>query len=127
MGRARMAPAALGEIHPARRTPVVALLVNMAIGMIALLTGRTGDIILIAVFGALALYILSSAALIALRRNEPELARPYRAPLYPITPIVALALSLVCMVAMTWSHPWHAAIFAGIMVGCWLGFVLLRD
>ncbi len=59
--------------------------VTLAIGMIALLTGRTGDIILIAVFGALA-----------------------------------------CMVAMTWSHTWHAAIFAGIMVGCWLGFVLLR-
>lgn len=127
MGRARMAPAALGEIHARRQTPVVALLANMAIGLVALFTGRTGDIILIAVFGALALYILSSAALIALRRKEPALARPYRAPLYPITPVVALVLSAACMVAMTWSHPWHAAIFVGILGGSWAGFALLAE
>jgi ethanolamine permease len=127
MGRAKMAPAALGEIHPKTRTPIVALLLNMGIGFIALLTGRTGDIILIAVFGALALYILSSAAVIRLRTTEPALERPYRAPLYPFTPIVALVLAAVCMVSMIWSHPWHATIFASIMGGCWLGFVLLRE
>jgi ethanolamine permease len=127
MGRARMAPAALGEIHPRTRTPIVALLVNMGIGMIALLTGRTGDIILIAVFGALALYLLSSAAVIRLRMIEPALDRPYRAPLYPVTPIVAFVLAAVCLVSMVWSHPWHAALFAGIMAGCWLGYVLLQD
>ena len=127
MGRAKMAPAALGEIHPVTRTPIVALLVNMGIGFVALLTGHTDDIILIAVFGALALYILSSAAVIRLRTKEPALERPYRAPLYPLTPIVALVISGVCFASMVWSHPWHAAVFAGIMVGCWLGFLLLRD
>jgi ethanolamine permease len=127
MGRARMAPAALGEIHPRTRTPIVALLVNMGIGIIALLTGRTGDIILIAVFGALALYILSSAAVIRLRMIEPALDRPYRAPLYPVTPIVAFVLAAICLVSMVWSHPWHAALFAGIIAGCWLGYVLLQD
>jgi ethanolamine permease len=125
MGRAKMAPAALGEIHSVRKTPVVALLVNMGIGMIALVTGHTDDIILIAVFGALSLYILSSAALIVLRRKEPALDRPYRAPLYPLTPLVALALSLVCMVAMAVSHPWHLAIFAAILGVAWLGFATL--
>jgi ethanolamine permease len=127
MGRARMAPAALGEIHSRTRTPIVALLVNMGIGIIALLTGRTGDIILIAVFGALALYILSSAAVIRLRMIEPALDRPYRAPLYPVTPIVAFVLAAICLVSMVWSHPWHAALFAGIIAGCWLGYVLLQD
>jgi ethanolamine permease len=127
MGRARMAPAALGEIHSRTRTPIVALLVNMGIGIIALLTGRTGDIILIAVFGALALYILSSAAVIRLRMVEPALDRPYRAPLYPVTPIVAFVLAAICLVSMVWSHPWHAALFAGIIAGCWLGYVLLQD
>jgi ethanolamine permease len=77
------------------------------------------------VFGALSLYILSSAALIVLRRKEPALDRPYRAPLYPLTPLVALALSLVCMVAMAVSHPWHLAIFAAILGFAWLGFATL--
>lgn len=125
MGRARMAPAALGEIHPRTHTPVIALILNMGIGMIALLTGHTDDIILIAVFGALALYILSSAAVIALRRKEPELARPYHAPLYPFTPLLALVLAAVCLVSMVWSHPWHAVLFAGLLAGSWLGFVTL--
>jgi len=125
MGRARFAPAALGVINPTTKTPVAALLANMGIGVVALLTGHTSDIILIAVFGALGLYILSSAAVLALRVKEPALERPYRAPLYPVTPVVALVLSVVCAVAMVWSHPWHAAIFAGLVGGSWLGFVAL--
>ena len=125
MGRAKFAPAALGVIHPTTKTPIAALVANMGIGMVALLTGRTGDIILIAVFGALSLYILSSAALIALRRKEPALERPYRAPLYPWTPLLALVLAAVCLASMVWSHPLHAAIFAGLVGGSWLGFVAL--
>lgn len=78
----------MGEVLDRLDGDVVALLVNMGIGIIALLTGRTGDIILIAVFGALALYIL---------------------------------------VSMVWSRPWHAALFAGIIAGCWLGYGLLQD
>ena len=72
-GRARYAPKQLGVVHARTHTPVVALLVNMAIGCVALVTGKTSDIILIAVFGALTLYILSSAAVIRLRRTEPAL------------------------------------------------------
>lgn len=125
MGRAGMAPAALGEIHPVTRTPIVALLVNMGIGFVALFTGHTNDIILIAVFGALALYILSSAAVIRLRTKEPALERPYRAPLYPLTPLIALVLAAVCMVSMAVSHPGHAAIFAAILGGSWLGYATL--
>jgi ethanolamine permease len=44
MGRARMAPAILGEIHARTRTPVIALFLNMGIGVIALVTGHIGDI-----------------------------------------------------------------------------------
>lgn len=125
MGRARMAPALLGEVHARTKTPVVALLANMGLGFVALLTGRTDDIILIAVFGALVLYILSSAAVVVLRRREPLLPRPYRAPLYPWTPLVAGVLAAVCLVSMAWAHPWHALLFAGLLGGSWLGFVTL--
>jgi ethanolamine permease len=128
MGRAGFAPAILGKIHPRTKTPIAALVANMLVGFIALVTGRTDDIILIAVFGALALYILSSAAVIRLRTTEPALPRPYRTPLYPVTPVLALVLALVCMGSMAWSHPWHAAIFAGVLVASWVGFVAgVRD
>ena len=125
MGRARFAPAALGEVHPRTGTPISALLANLAVGLVALLTGKTDQIILIAVFGALTLYVLSAAAVIKLRRSAPGLSRPYRTPLYPATPIVALVLAWICLAAMTWSHPGLACFYVAIVLAAWLAFVIL--
>lgn len=123
-GRARYAPRILGEVHANTRTPVAALLANMIAGLVVLLTGRTGDIILVSVFGALTLYILSSASVIKLRRSAPELPRPYLTPLYPLTPILALLLSVVCVTAMVWAYPTIALVYAGLLGGSWLLFVV---
>ncbi|MEO8700725.1 MAG: ethanolamine permease [Kofleriaceae bacterium] len=125
LGRVRYAPAKLAEIHPRTQTPVAALVANMAVGLVALFTGKTDQIILIAVFGALTLYVLSSAAVIKLRRSEPNLERPYKTPLYPITPIVALVLSLICIAAMVCSYPYIALVYAALVTACWVLFVLL--
>jgi ethanolamine permease len=70
------------------------------------------------------MYVLSSAAVIQLRRREPDLARPYRTPLYPVTPIVALVLSLASLAAMVWIHPRIAVVYGGILGVGWLAFVL---
>jgi ethanolamine permease len=124
-GRAGYAPRALGKVHPKMRTPAAALVTNLGVGIVALLTGQTEQIILIAVFGALTLYILSSAAVIALRIREPDLLRPYRAPLYPVSPIVAIVLALVCMGAMVWTYPWIALVYLAIVAGAYGLFFLL--
>jgi ethanolamine permease len=125
LGRARYLPAALGRINDRTHTPIAALIANLAIGLIVLATGETSSIILIAVFGALTIYILASAAVIKLRIAEPDLARPYKTPLYPLTPIIALVLGLVSIAAMIWSYPLIAVIYAAIVAGAWLLFVLL--
>jgi ethanolamine permease len=70
------------------------------VGIAALLTGRTADIITISVFGALTLYVLAMISLLVLRKKEPELERPFRVPMYPVFPIVALGIAVVCLVAM---------------------------
>ena len=99
-GRVRYLPAALGRVNVRRQTPVNALLVNMVVGIIALLSGRTGEIITISCFGALTLYVLSMITVLVLRRKEPELERPFRVPFYPVFPIVALGIGAICLVAM---------------------------
>jgi ethanolamine permease len=124
LGRVRYAPAILGTINARTKTPVAALLANMAVGLIALFTGRTSDIILIAVFGALTLYVLSTAAVLRLRKTEPDLVRPYKTPLYPYTPITALVLSLVALGAMVWQHPRLAIVYATIVGLAWAAFAL---
>ena len=114
-GRVGYLPRALGAIHPRRRTPINALLANLAVGVLALLTGKTGEIITLACFGALTLYALSMLSLLKLRKSQPERERPYRAPLYPASPMIALALALLCLVSVTYANPLIAAIFAALM------------
>jgi len=99
-GRVGYAPAFLGKVHPRFQTPANALLVNMFLGIIALLTGKTSEIITISVFGALTLYIISMVAMLKLRKKEPDLPRPFRVPLYPFFPLVALVIACFSFVAV---------------------------
>lgn len=125
-GRVKFGPPILGRIHSRFQTPATALIFNMAIGIIALLTGKTSEIITIAVFGALTLYILSMLALFRLRRIEPGLERPYRVPLYPWFPGVALAIATFSFVAMVWYNPVLFLIYFAIMAVCYGLFKLRR-
>jgi ethanolamine permease len=99
-GRVRYLPAALGRTLIGRGTPANALLANMVVGVVALLTGRTDEIITISVFGALTLYVLSMVTVLALRKKEPLLERPFRTPWYPVFPVFALAVASACLIAM---------------------------
>ena len=99
-GKVRFAPPVFGKIHPTFHTPANALLLNMGIGILALLTGKTAEIITIAVFGALFLYFFSMISLIKLRIREPELPRPFKVPFYPLFPYTALIITLVALIAM---------------------------
>ena len=100
-GRVRFAPAFLKTIHAKFQTPANALLLNMAVGIIALLTQKTDEIITISVFGALTLYIISMISLLRLRKKEPDLERPFKVPLYPLFPLSALMVGIFSFVAMT--------------------------
>ena len=99
-GRVNYAPSILGKVHPKFKTPANALILNMLIGIGALLTGRTAEIITISVFGAITLYIISMITVLVLRLKEPGLKRPFRVPLYPAFPIIALTIALGSLVAM---------------------------
>ncbi|HEY0255172.1 MAG TPA: amino acid permease, partial [Kofleriaceae bacterium] len=124
LGRARFLPAKLGEVHPTRHTPIPSLVANLVVGLIVLAIGNTDEVIVLSVFGALTMYAMSAAAMIRLRTTEPDLHRPYRAPLYPYAPIVAIALVCVCIAAMVKSHPYVALFYVSVLGLSWLGFVI---
>ena len=121
-GRVRFAPAYLANIHSRFQTPSNALLVNMVIGIVALLTGKTGEIITISVFGALTLYIVSMIALLRLRRKEPQLDRPFKVPMYPWFPLAALFIAVFSFVAMTVYNVRLALIYFLILGICYATF-----
>ncbi|MFT6797778.1 MAG: ethanolamine permease, partial [Maribacter sp.] len=109
-GRKGYAPKYLGKVHARFRTPANALIANTLVGIVALFTGATGEIITIACFGALGLYIVSMFSFFALRKKEPEMKRPFRVPMFPLFPAVALIIASVAMVAMAYYNPMLAAV-----------------
>lgn len=115
-GRVGFAPKFLGKINGNFKTPMNALLINMFIGIIALFTGKTAEIITLACFGALNLYIISCISILVLRKSEPELERPFKVPLYPLTPIIALIIASIAFVAMTIFNPKLAMIYFTILL-----------
>src|SRR5664279_4868544 len=117
-GRVKFAPSFLGKIHPKFQTPSNALLVNLVIGIVALLTGKTAEIITISVFGALTLYIISMVSLLQLRKNEPGMIRPFKVPWYPVFPVIALIIAIVSFIAMTSFNLKLAIIYILIMGIC---------
>lgn len=115
-GKDGCAPAYIGKINSRFKTPANALLTNMGIGIIALLSGKTSEIITISVFGALTLYIISMISVIKLRKTEPALHRPFKVPLFPLVPLVALTIAGVALLAMIWYNQILALIYTSIII-----------
>jgi ethanolamine permease len=125
-GKVGFAPATLGKIHPKFSTPANALLINMVIGIIALLTGKTAAIITMSVFGALTLYIISMVAVIQLRKKEPELERPFKVPMYPLLPLTALLIASVSFMAMCYFNATLAMTYIALVFICFGLFRLIN-
>lgn len=121
-GRVSYIPAVFGRVHKKFKTPANALLVNMVIGIIALLSGKTGDIIIMSVFGALTLYVISMITVLVLRKKEPGLPRPFKVPLYPVFPIVALVIATVSLIALTTLNIKLSLIYFGILALTYIWF-----
>lgn len=116
LARGGYLPPFLAWLHPRRRTPVWAVLVPAAFGLVVVWTGKTDQAITLSALGATLLYMLSMISLLVLRRRAPGLIRPYRAPGYPYFPVIALGLAVVCLAAILYSAPQLGAICLGIYV-----------
>lgn len=121
-GKVGCIPTIFGKVHPRFKTPVNALLLNTGIGIIALFTGKTSEIITIACFGAICLYIFGMLSVLQLRKKEPALARPFRTPMYPFFPIVALAIATFSLIAMGTLNVNLFLLFLSIMVLAYIWF-----
>jgi ethanolamine permease len=120
LARAGLLPRVLAAIHPRWRTPHLAILAGGAVGIAAIYSDKfvtiagqplTASIVTMSALGAIVMYITSLLSLIRLRRREPELERPFRAPLYPLFPITALAIAVVSLIAIVYYNAVVAALF----------------
>lgn len=87
-------PKVFAYLHPRFKTPVVGILVTVAIPAIyAIIIDGDVDSILVLILAAvcawLFAYVLVNLSIIQLRRRRPDLDRPYRVPFYAFPQIVA--------------------------------------
>lgn len=122
MGRLGYFVKPVGNIHPQFKTPANALLANMGIGIVALLTGKTGDIIILACFAALVLMLFASWSMLTLRKTEPELERPFKTPAYPLLPRMAFLLAGIALAAMVTSYFIIFLLYTGLLVAGYLWY-----
>jgi ethanolamine permease len=124
LARSGYLPSFLGQVNSRFQTPHWALLTGGFIGCLALSLGTTDQVIILAALGAVVMYIISMAALFVLRKKEPDLDRPFIVPAYPYFPLIALILSVVCLIAIVWYNLLLSLWFFGCLVLLAVVFVL---
>ena len=125
LARENYLPHFLSQLHSRFRTPHWALLVGGVIGIIAILSGKTNELIVFSVLGAVVMYVISMISLFVLRKKEPLLKRPFKAPFYPYFPALALLLSAVCLIAIIYYNRLLSVYFFAFLLVLVVLFVTL--
>ncbi len=101
LSRSGFLPAFLSSVNTKFKTPHWALIFGAIIGLIALFTGNTSEVIIISAMGAVMMYCISMISLLKLRtKGKPS--GGFKTPFYPWFPIIALLLSAICLVSIIW-------------------------
>jgi ethanolamine permease len=127
LSRAGYMPKFFGTVNDKFKTPHRAIIAGAVVGIAAILSDDlqfngmtlTANLITMAVFGAIVMYIVSMMSLFALRKKEPNLDRPFKAYAYPLFPSIALGLATISLVTMIYFNQQLTLIFVGLMA---LGF-----
>lgn len=107
LSRAGYFPRGLSVTHGTRKTPHVAMIAGAIVGLAVMMTifvlqgaeagGATigATLLNMAVFGAMLSYVLQAASFILLRKNLPNIPRPFRSPFGVPGAVVTIVIALV--------------------------------
>ncbi|HSS44338.1 MAG TPA: amino acid permease [Thermoanaerobaculia bacterium] len=91
----------LARVHPRWKTPVAAILLQAVWSCcLILFIGGFSQLFTYVIFGGWIFYALAVVSVIALRKKEPALHRPFRVPGYPVVPAL-FAAAAAAMVGNT--------------------------
>jgi APA family basic amino acid/polyamine antiporter len=128
LGQHRQLPRALGRVHPTRLTPFIAISVFGAVAVILILPGQVTLLADVYAFGSMISFTAAHISVIVLRFREPELERPFRAPLNVRLRGVPVPLTAVIGAICTFSV-WCIIVYyqpVGRLIGfAWMGVGLV--
>jgi APA family basic amino acid/polyamine antiporter len=105
----------LSRIHPRFGTPALAVCAAGMWSAILAASGTYEQLLTYVVFIGWIFYALAAAALFVYRKRWPDMARPYRVPCYPLTPIAFIVAALALVGNTIATQPLRAAIGLGIV------------
>lgn len=127
MGRDWMLPHSLSQIHPVRKTPVVAISITGVLFLISAVflpietLGNASSLLFLLTFA------MVNVALIMYRRRSKELA-PFHVPLFPLTPVLGIGTCLGLAIYQLYNEPiaWALAIIWNLIGLAIFGFAFSR-
>jgi ethanolamine permease len=125
MARSGYLPVQLAQVNHKFKTPHWALIAGGVVSFIAIIKGKTEQIIVLSVLGAVIMYMMSMLSLFILRKKEPNLERPFTSPFYPVFPAIALVLSAVCLVSIIYFNIKVSLIFFALLAVAIAIFMLM--
>ncbi len=105
---------AAAAIHPRYETPARAILIQATLASLLVLVGTFNTIISYFVFVVVIFIALTVAALFVLRRGAPD-GVGYRAPGYPVTPIIFLILIALLLLLLGGHNPLQAILGVAVV------------
>lgn len=120
LSRAGYFPRWLSITHSTRKTPHVALIAGGVVGLVLALVMRqfgtaagVGAALLnMAVFGAVISYAMQGISFILLRRDYPNITRPYRSPLGTAGAWACVIIAVVTLIAMFLNEGYRWGVYA---------------
>ncbi|MGQ9551523.1 MAG: APC family permease [Candidatus Bathycorpusculaceae bacterium] len=120
LGRSNLLPSLFKKVHPKYQSPHTSLMLTTLLAIIFVLTRSTDFIVYVIALGYNVTAITVALALIRLRKTEPHLYRPFKAPLYPYLTISAILTSVLMILTLS-----AESIILGLVFGL-VGIGLLK-
>jgi APA family basic amino acid/polyamine antiporter len=106
----------LAQVHPRLQTPMFAIIAGAVWSAILAATGTFDQLLTYVVFVGWIFYALAAASVLVYRKREPETPRPYRVPIYPLTPILFILAAAALVLNTMIGQPTRAAIGLGMVM-----------
>jgi APA family basic amino acid/polyamine antiporter len=101
---------AFAKVHPQNATPGVSILMLSLWACVLVLSGRYDQLLTIVIFPSWILYGMTAAAVIVLRRKQPDRPRPYRTVGYPFMPALFVLVAAILIFFTLKNSPRESAI-----------------
>jgi APA family basic amino acid/polyamine antiporter len=107
--------ARLSRVHPRFGTPAFAIAAGGIWSAVLAASGTFDQLLTYVVFIGWIFYALAAASIFVYRKRLPDAARPYRVPMYPLTPLLFIVAAMALVLNTVVTQPARAAVGLGIV------------